>query len=218
MPKRSSRSRRRSDDVAGLDSVARVGHGGDEVVDSVRAALTSHFGHEPDSASVSFVGVEPVTVLRFRDGDLLVYVTAGMSRRPLPDGSESLAVTDVPADGPRAELMLRVRAGGLGADDIWRRLALLGAAPVVEGLRYAEGAVVALGEALVPSSRMRGVVVVASGLEVPAAASATIFEVVPAAPDELAWARVQGVAALRARWSQQDVDLTDLGRVSVDLA
>lgn len=193
-------------------------HSGDGVVESVRAALTSHFGHEPGSASVSFVGVEPITVLRFRDGDLLVYVTAGMSRRPLPDGSESLAVTEVLGDGPRAELMLRVRAGSVGADDIWRRLALLAAAPVVEGLRYAEGAVVALGEALVPGSRMRGVVVVASGIEVPAASSVTIFDVVPATPDELAWARVHGVAALRARWSQQDVDLTDLARVPVDLA
>ena len=139
-------------------------HSDERVVDSVRAALVAHFGHEPDSASVSFVGVEPISVLRFRDGDLLVYVTLGMSRRPLPEQTASSGVTELSDEGPRAELMLRVRAHSVGADDVWRRLAVLGAAPVVEGLRYADGAIVALGEPLVAGSRARGVVVANSAL------------------------------------------------------
>lgn len=194
-------------------------HSEERVVDSVRAALIAHFGHEPDSASVSFVGVEPISVLRFRDGDLLVYVTLGMSTRPLPEQTVSNGVTELSEEGPRAELMLRVHAHGVGADEVWRRLAVLGVAPVVEGLRYADGAIVALGEPLVARSRARGVVVTKSALEVPAPAGVvTVFEVVPATADELAWARVHGVADLRARWLEQGSDLTDLGRVQVDLA
>lgn len=197
--------------------MGQVAHTEDDVVGSVHAGLVAHFGHEPDSASVSFVGVDPISVLRFRVGDLLVYVTSGMSASPLPEADPDMVVhRDV--DGPRAELLLRVRANTLGADEVWRRLALLGAAPVVEGLRYADGAVVAFGEPIAPGSRARGVVVAESGLAVPAGGrSVTVFEVVPATADELAWARVHGVPALRARWTEQDVDLTDLGRAQVGL-
>ena len=195
-----------------------MAHGDEDIVGAVRAALVAHFGHEPASASVAFVGVEPISVLRFRDADVLVYVTVGMSGRPLPDAAAA-GVTQLSGDGPRAELMLRVRALGVGADEVWRRLAVLGAAPVVEGLRYADGAVVALGEPLVPGSRARGVVVTESGVDVSSAAAAvTVFEVVPATANELAWARVHGVRALRARWQEQGVDLTDLGRVQAALA
>jgi suppressor of fused protein SUFU len=189
-----------------------------ELADSVRAALSAYFGHQPDSASVSFVGVEPISVLRFHEADLVVYVTAGMSSRPLPATADGLDVVALAGDGPRGELMLRVRARGLGADEVWRRLAVLGAAPVVEGLRYAEGAVIAVGEPLVAGSRTRGVVVVDSGVDLHGVASAvTVFEVLPATADELAWARVHGVAALRARWLEQGVDLTDLGRLQARL-
>lgn len=190
----------------------------EDVVDSVRAALISHFGHSPDSASVSFVGVESISVLRFHESDVVVYVTAGMSKSPMPDAN-SLTVTERSGDGPRAELLLRVRVGSVGVNEVWRRLALFGAAPAVEGLRYADGALVALGEPLVPGSRARGIVVTESGVDISAAVpDVTVFQVVPATSDELAWARVHGVPALRRRWLDQDADLTDLGRVQADLA
>lgn len=188
------------------------------VVELVRAALQERFGADPGSASVSFVGVEPIEVLRFHAGELVQYVTLGMCRRPLPEQSADAGVSSAQPVGPRGELRLSVRAG-VGAADVWRRLAVLAAAPVVEGLRYADGAIVSLGEPLVPATRASGVVVGETDVVVDTAAGAvTLFEVLPATPEELAWSRVHGVAALRERWREQGTDLTDLGRSPADLS
>ena len=51
-------------------------------------------------------------------------------------------------EGPLAELMLHVRADEDFAD-VWRSVALLGAAPSVEGVVYREDMTVDLGEPLV---------------------------------------------------------------------
>lgn len=167
---------------------------------------------------MSFVGVEPIEVLRFRDTDWVVYVTLGMSNRPLPDAGDGNGVSEVSTDGPRAELLLRVRADTLAATEVWRALALLAAAPVVEGLRYEVGAIVSLAEPLAPGTRTQGVVVVEPRMDLAASGGlVTVFEVLPATGEELAWARVHGVPALRARWREQAVDLTDLGRRQADL-
>ena len=57
-------------------------------------------------ASMSFVGVEPVEVLRFEPipGER-AYVSLGMARRPMTGAGELVQQ----AHGPRAELMLHVR-------------------------------------------------------------------------------------------------------------
>ncbi len=48
--------------------------------------------------------------------------------------------------------------------DLWRRLAVLAAGPVVEGVVYADGMSVDLGEPLDPSSLCTGGLIVASEL------------------------------------------------------
>lgn len=177
----------------------------------VEGTLRAHFGQRPSRASVCFVGVEPIEVLRFEPvpGEL-VYVSLGMSRRPMTAGSVPL----VAVGGPRAELVLRVRGGSGTFDSPWRQLAVLAASPAVEGVVYAPGMTVDLGQALAPGSGCTGGILAESGLapiEV-AEGRVAVLQVLPATPSELAWCRVHGAAALRERWSHQQVDLLDIGR------
>jgi hypothetical protein len=182
-------------------------------VGDVEAALVDHFGHRPQRASVSFVGVEPIEVLRFEavPGEY-AYVTLGMSRRPMT-GAEEFVVA---ADGPRAELLLQVRHTDPRHGEVWRRLAVLAAAPDVEGLVHRSSATVDLGEPLAPGSRCTGVVVTDSA--VPAVGDVAILQVLPATAHELAWARANGAAALRQRWLDAATDLRNLDRAAVPLA
>src|ERR1700722_17246698 len=103
------------------------------VLAEVDQALSEHFSEQPRRASISFVGVEPITVLRFEPvpGEL-VYVSLGMSRRPMSSASDST----VDPSGPRAELAFTVLDSANRFQDVWRRLAVLAAAPVVEGVVY----------------------------------------------------------------------------------
>jgi hypothetical protein len=110
--------------------------------------------------------------------------------------------------------MLHVRAASEPVDDAWRRLAVLAAAPAVEGVVYTPGMTVDLGQALVAGSRCTGVVVVESPLatiDTPDGAVA-VLQVLPATSTELAWCRVHGASALRERWSDQRTDLLDVAR------
>lgn len=185
-------------------------------LDAVDAALREHFGHVPLRASVSFVGVDPIEVLRFEPiPDERAFVTLGMSRYPMTGAGEAV----VASEGPRAELMLHLRDGADEHVDVWRRLALLAAAPVVEGVVYAAGMTVDLGEPLTVGSRCTGVVVTPAPLAPVSVAggAVTVLQVVPATSTELAWCRVHGSAALRSRWREQHTDLLDLGRMPVRL-
>lgn len=170
-----------------------------------------HFGHRPQRASVSFVGVDPIEVLRFEPipGER-AYLTLGMARHAMTGAAEAM----LSADGPRAELLLHLRDPGDGYADVWRRLAVLAAAPAVEGVVYANGMSVEIGESLVAGSACIGVLVIDSPLTPVASASGpvTILQVLPATSTELAWCRVRGSAALRERWREHDVDLLDLTR------
>jgi hypothetical protein len=185
----------------------------DDVLGAVERAVNDEFGHPPARASVSFVGVEPIEVLRYLDVrlGLVTLMTLGMSRRPMGDGD-----IGVDSPGPRAELIAQIRGD---SGDLWRRLAVLAAAPVVEGVTYAEGMTVDLGVPLDESSRCTGGVI---GLS-PFAAINTgrgevaILRFIPATPTELAYSRVRGSPALRELWEQAGTDLFDLGRAAVAL-
>jgi hypothetical protein len=183
-------------------------------LDAVDAALADHFGHRPQRASVSFVGVDPIEVLRFEPipGER-AYLSLGMARHPMaaPDA--------VVRSGPRAELMLHLRDETDALADVWRGLALLAAAPAVEGIVYQAGMTVDLGRPLAAASACTGVLVEESPVaEIPARPGpVTVFQIVPATSAELAWCRVHGSAALRARWAEHQVDLLDLRRHAVDL-
>lgn len=175
-----------------------------------------HFGHPPQRASVSFVGVDPIEVLRFEPipGER-AYLTLGMARHAMTGAAEAV----LSADGPRAELLLHLRDPGDLYADVWRRIAVLAAAPAVEGVVYADGMSVEIGEALVAGSACIGVVVIDSPLTPVASAygPVAILQLLPATSTELAWCRVRGSTALRERWRKHDVDLLDLTRRPVPL-
>jgi hypothetical protein len=103
--------------------------------------------------------------------------------------------------------------------DVWRRLALLAAAPAVEGVVYKAGMSVDLGEPFTSGSLCTGAVVQETAIGPIDAAdrSVEVLQVLPATSTELAWCRVRGSAALRERWADAGTDLLDLGRRAVDL-
>jgi hypothetical protein len=187
-----------------------------DVLAAVEAALGEHFAQRPQRASVSFLGVEPIEVLRFEPvpGER-AYVTLGMSRHPMTGAGELVRA----ADGPRAELMLHLRDPADHYADAWRKLAILAAAPAVEGVVHAPGLSVDLGEPLAPGSSCTGVLIGESPLADIEAGEGlvSVLSATPATSTELAWCRVHGSAALLERWSSAGVDLLDAGRRAVRL-
>jgi hypothetical protein len=187
-----------------------------DVLAAVEAALVEHFAHRPQRASVSFVGVEPIEVLRFEPvpGER-AYVSLGMSRHPMTGAAELVQA----ADGPRAELMLHLNDPTDQHADVWRKVAVLAAAPSVEGVVHAAGMSVDLGEPLATGSVCTGVVLTESALAdiATGAGQVTVLQAVPATSTELAWCRVRGSAALRERWAESAADLLDLSRRAVRL-
>ncbi|MCW2494570.1 suppressor of fused domain protein [Jatrophihabitans sp.] len=183
---------------------------------AIDEALREHFGHSPVRASVSFVGVEPIDILRFEPipGER-AYLTLGMARHPMTSAADPMLASD----GPRAELMLHISDPADRFVDVWRQLAVLGAAPAVEGVVYSAGMTVDLGQPLVTGSLCTGAVLTESavGSVSTGAGPVEILQVNAATQNELAWSRVKGSAVLRERWAERGVDLLDLGRGPVDL-
>ncbi|HEY2041423.1 MAG TPA: suppressor of fused domain protein [Jatrophihabitans sp.] len=185
-----------------------------DVLAVVEAAYHEHFEVTPARASVSFVGVDQIEILRYSAGAATTYVSLGMSRYPMAD--PTAAVVDAER-APRAELLLSCREPG---EHLWRALAVLAAAPAVEGAVYAAGNRVDLGEPLYAGARCTGGMLTPAQLRpiaVPGMAEVNVLQLLPATPNELAWARVHGSEALIERWSVQAIDLTDLARGSADL-
>ncbi len=165
---------------------------------------------------MSFVGVDPLEVLRFEPipGER-AYLSLGMSRHPMTGADADVRAVD----GPRAEVMLHLRDPADDQADVWRRVAVLAAAPAVEGVVYAAGMSIDLGEPLVSGSQCTGFLVAESPLpaiETPVGPVA-ILQAVPATSNELAWCRVRGSAALCERWEAAAVDTLDLLRRPVGL-
>ncbi|MFC8080693.1 suppressor of fused domain protein [Streptomyces sp. NPDC057307] len=200
-----------------------------EVLSLVEARLRTALG-EPDArAAMTFVGTDRVEVLRFLDpgespdsdgGAVVRYATLGMSARPMAD--PTVVVPD-PARGPRAELILSVRAGLADTDKVLRPLAVLAASPQVEGLVVAAGASLEVGEPLWPGAPFSSVLVAESGglvpdLELDAPLEPVRFlPLLPMTPNEAAWKRVKGAQALQERWLAHGTDLRDPLRGSVAL-
>ena len=182
-------------------------------LDAVAAALAEHFAHAPLRASVSFVGVDPIDILRFEPipGER-AYVSLGMSRHPMTGADADV----MNADGPHAELMLHLRDEQDRFADVWRQLAVLAAAPAVEGVVYRAGMTVDMGQPLAAGSACTGALVVESPLD--AIGSVEVLQLVPATQNELAWCRVHGSEELRQRWTDNETDVQDLARRAVELS
>lgn len=192
----------------------------------VEARLRSAFG-EPDArASVTFLGTERIEVLRFLEpgdggeGGIVRYATLGMSTAPMTDPAAALAD---PERGPRAELLLSVRTGAARTDQVLRPLAVLAASPQVEGVVVAPGASLDVGEPLWPGAQFTSVLVAEPGglvedLELDAPLEPVRFlPLLPMTPNEAAWKRARGAAALEERWLRHGTDLRDPLRGSVPL-
>uniref|UniRef100_A0AAU2VR05 Suppressor of fused domain protein n=1 Tax=Streptomyces sp. NBC_00008 TaxID=2903610 RepID=A0AAU2VR05_9ACTN len=191
-----------------------------EILAPVEARLRTALG-EPDArAAVTFLGTDRIEVLRFIDGDVVRYATLGMSAQPMADPSDPFAD---PVKGPRAELVLSVRAGLAETDQVLRKLAVLAASPQVEGVIVAPGASLDLGEPLWPGAPFSSVLVAEPGglvedLELEAPMEAVRFlPLLPMTPNEAAWKRVRGAQELQERWLSGGTDLRDPLRGSVAL-
>ncbi|WEO95510.1 suppressor of fused domain protein [Streptomyces sp. FXJ1.172] len=191
-----------------------------DVLPLVEARLSTALG-EPDArAAVTFLGTDRIEVLRFQEGDLLRYATLGMSQHPMTDPT---AMLSDPVKGPRAELVLSVRAGLADTDKVLRPLAVLAASPQVEGLVVTPGASLDTGEALWPGAPFSSVLVGESGglvedLELDGPMDPVRFlPLLPMTPNEAAWKRVHGAKALQERWLASGTDLRDPARRSVPL-
>ncbi|MEU7578005.1 suppressor of fused domain protein [Streptomyces sp. NPDC041068] len=191
-----------------------------DVLALVEARLRTGLG-EPDArAAVTFLGTDRFEVLRFTDGDIVRYATLGMSAQPMTDPTAALAD---PVKGPRAELVLSVRGGLADTDKALRPLAVLAASPQVEGLIVAPGASLDVGEPLWPGAPFTSVLVAESGglvedLDLDEPMDPVRFlPLLPMTPNEAAWKRVHGAAALQERWLNSGTDLRDPLRKSVSL-
>ena len=192
------------------------------VLDRVRAHLRSHFpGAQPDSASVTFLGTEPIEVLRFRASDGLVHhVSVGCSRHPMTDPTQLL--TD-PERGPRAEVVLTLRDAG-PVTGIARSLAVLAATPAVEGLVLVADALVDLGSPLwawgsgKPSVRVPFTAVLLGPSDIPdlpleePREPVQFLAATPITATEAAWVRLKGAEAMRRAWATDMVDVLNPNR------
>ncbi|MEU1405846.1 suppressor of fused domain protein [Streptomyces sp. NPDC005728] len=195
-----------------------------DVLPLVEARLTTTLG-EPDArAAVTFLGTDRIEVLRFRDSDregaVVRYASLGMSAHPMTDPTAVLAD---PVKGPRAELVLSVRAGVADTDKVLRPLAVLAASPQVEGVVVAPGASLDVGGPLWPGAPFSSVLVAEPGglvedLELDDPMDPVRFlPLLPMTPNEAAWKRVHGAGALQERWLANGTDLRDPARRSVPL-
>ena len=187
-----------------------------DVLAAVRAHLRGHFAgvgieSEPEAASVTFLGVERIDVLRFGpdlDG-VYHYVSLGCSRHPMDDPS-ALAVD--PMRGPRAELVVRLRAEPTPTG-LARSLAVLAATPAVEGVVLSPDALVDLSGPLWANAPFTAVLLEDS--EVPQLAldpplePVRFLSAVPVTQTEGAWVRLKGAEAMRQAWVDDGVDVLD---------
>ena len=186
-----------------------------DVLGEVRAHLRAHFARagisaEPDAASVTFLGTEAIDVLRFGPDDdgVVRYVSLGCSRHPMTDPAE---VAADPLRGPRSEVTVALRGSSLAG--LARSVAVLAAAPVVEGLVLATDALVDLGSPLWEGAPFTAFLLARSEIgevALPAPRDPVIvLSAIPITPTEAAWVRLKGADAMREAWRTDGVDVLD---------
>ncbi|WP_322759628.1 suppressor of fused domain protein [Frankia sp. Cr2] len=206
---------------------------GVDVLRQVEAHLIRELGPDTGRAEITFLGTEPIEVLRFgrTTQGVVRYATLGMSRAPMGDPASSM----IDPTGPRAELVLSLKDQ---RDSVARRLALLAAIPAVEGVPVVAGAGLDLGEPLWDGARFTAVLVAEPGGLIPdlpladptdppamppartasqAPAPVRFLPVLPMTPNESAFKRVHGAAELQRRWLAAGTDLRDPARPQLRL-
>lgn len=191
-----------------------------QTLTQVRAHLQAHFRRagidtEPDVASVTFLGAEPVDVLRYRPAaDATVhYVSLGCSRHSMVDPT---AVVVDSERGPRAEVVLRLRDPGQAAG-LARSLAIVAASPAVEGVVLTPDALVDLGAPLW-AGRVPFTAVLLGHSDIPDLPlepprdPVRFLSATPITATEAAWIRLKGADAMRDAWRSDGVDVLDPNR------
>ena len=195
-----------------------------QVLDQVREHLCAHFAAgpgrqaEPDSASVTFLGTQPIEVLRFRCGadGPMQYVSLGCSRHPMTDPTQILVDQE---RGPRAEVVLRLRDRG-PVTGLARSLAILAATPAVDGVVLVADALIDLGAPLWarPSGRAPFTAVLLGRSDIPDLPlepprdPVSFLSATPITATEAAWVRLKGAEAMRQAWQNDGVDVLDPNR------
>lgn len=192
------------------------------IVSAVRAHLAAQIGGpEPSAASVTFLGLEPLDILRFPgepDAELVRYASLGCSRHPMGDPADMVAD---PVRGPRAELVMTLRGGAGVASGVHRSLAVLAASPAVEGVVLVVDGLIDLGEPLWKDAHFTAVLLGTSdiadlALDEPAD-PVQFLEVTPITGTEAAWVRLRGAQALRDAWAEAGIDVRDPKRSAASL-
>ncbi|MBX5486665.1 MAG: suppressor of fused domain protein [Mycolicibacterium hassiacum] len=192
-----------------------------DVLAAVRARLDEHFTRagvtaEPVAASVTFLGADTINVLRYGpDPDGVAhYVSLGCSQHPMADPVEM--VTDA-LHGPRAEITVALR--GPTPRGLARSIAIVAAAPAVEGLMLTPDALVDLETPLWESAPFTAFLLGVSDIDdVPLVDPLPPVQVLSATPitaTEAAWVRLKGADAMRETWEQDGVDVRDPHRRAV---
>jgi hypothetical protein len=191
-----------------------------QTLTQVRAHLQAHFRRagidtEPDVASVTFLGAEPVEVLRYRPGadGVVHYVSLGCSRHPMVDPT---AVVVDGERGPRAEVVLHLRDPG-SATGLARSLAVVAASPAIEGVVLTPDALVDLGAPLW-AGRVPFTAVLLGHSDIPDLPlepprdPVRFLSATPITATEAAWVRLKGADAMRDAWRSDGVDVLDPNR------
>ena len=146
---------------------------------------------------MTFVGVPPIDVLRFgpdTDG-VNHYVSVGGSRH---------------SEGTPTEVVVSLR-GVIGAG-LARSVAVLAAAPAVEGLVLSVDALVDLSQ---PAWRRAPFTAfLLSNSEIQPVAEVQFVRAIPITANEAAWVRLKGADAMRQAWREDGVDLVDPSRIA----
>lgn len=165
----------------------------------LRSRLTAHFdAGEPDVASITFLGLQPIDVLRFGPDAHGVshYVSLGGSRH---------------AEGVPAEVVVSLRSSAT-LPGLARSVAVVAAAPAVEGLVLTAEALVDLGQPLWHYAPFTAVLLTRSEIE--AIDGVEFVAATPITPTEAAWVRLKGVDAMRRAWREDGVDVLDPARTA----
>jgi hypothetical protein len=195
-----------------------------DVPAKVRTHLREHFARtgitaEPVEASVTFLGTERIDVLRFGpDGEgVNHYVSVGCSRHPMFDPAE--LVTDA-LHGPRAEAVVALY--GPSPKGLARSLAILAAAPAVEGLILEPDALIDLETPLWEGAPFSAFLLGRSNIDEVALTDplppVTVLAATPITATEAAWVRLKGADAMREAWVQDGVDVLDPRRRAANSA
>lgn len=192
-----------------------------DILAMVRNHLLTHFAGagspDPDEASVTFLGADRMTIMRFAEPDGIVshYISLGCSRHPMTDAAEF--VTD-PVTGPRAEVTVSLR--GPSPVGLARSIAILASAPAVEGLVLEPDALIDLETPLWQGAPFTAFLLGRSDIDdiaLPEPMSAVVvLAAVPITPTEAAWVRLKGAEAMREAWGQDGVDVRDPHRRAAD--